>query len=117
MKLKKKWIVGILVVVPLAVFLGLFYYFYGEDKNSFTISDRKWIEQHISTIVDFDVISDYPVFSDGVFKQFIDDFSDDTGFEFNTIQRGKEESTSSKGYRFRLLGNHYHLIHLDFLII
>ena len=105
MKLKKKWIVGILLVVPLAVFLGLFYYFYGEDKNSFTISDRKWIEQHISTIVDFDVISDYPVFSDGVFKQFIDDFSDDTGFEFNTIQRGKEESTSSKGYRFRLLGN------------
>ena len=116
MKLKKKWIVGILVVVPLAVFLGLFYYFYGEDKNSFTIADNKWIEQHISTIVDFDVISDYPVFSDGVFKQFIDDFSKDTGFDFNTIQRGKEESTSSQGYRFRLLNNQDILTDNDLLL-
>lgn len=116
MKLKKKWIIGILVVIPLAVFIGLFYYFYGEDKNSFTISDNKWIEQHLSTIVDFNVISDYPVFSDGVFKKFIDDFSEDTGFEFNTIQRDKEESTTSQGYRFRLVDNQDVLSDKDLLL-
>ena len=116
MRLKKKWIIGILVVIPLAVFVGLFYYFYGEDKNSFTISDNKWIEQHLSTIVDFDVISDYPVFSDGVLKKFIDDFSNDTGFEFNAIQRDKEEGTESQGYRFRILSNQDVLTDNDLLL-
>ena len=116
MKLKKKWIIGILVVIPLAIFIGLFYYFYGEDKNSFTVSDNKWIEKHLSTVIDFNVISDYPVYSDGVFKKFIDDFSEDTGFEFNTIQRGKEEDTTSTGYRFRVLSNQDQLTDNDLLL-
>lgn len=116
MKLKKKWIIGILVVIPLAIFIGLFYYFYGEDKNSFTVADNKWIEKHLSTIIDFNVISDYPVYSDGVFKKFIDDFSEDTKFEFNTIQRGKEEDTTSTGYRFRVLNNQDQLTDNDLLL-
>lgn len=116
MRLKKKWIIGLVVVIPLVIFIGLFYYFYGEDKNSFTISDNKWIEKNLSTIIDFSVISDYPIFSDGVFKQFIDDFSEDTGFEFNTIQRDKETDTDSKGYRFRLLENQEQLGENDLLL-
>lgn len=116
MKLKKKWIIGILVIIPIAIFVGLFYYFYGEDKNSFTVADNKWIEKHLSTIIDFNVINDYPVYSDGVFSKFIDDFSVDTGFEFNKIQRAKEEDTTSTGYRFRLLNNQDVLTDNDLLL-
>ena len=116
MRLKKKWIIGGLIVIPLAIFIGLFYYFYGEDSNSFTIADNKWIEKNNSTIIDFSVISDYPVFSDGVFKKFIEDFSEDTGFDFNTIQRDKETSTDSTGYRFRLLDNQDQLTDNDLLL-
>ena len=106
MKLKKKWIIGIPILISILVFLGLYYYFNREDENSFTVSDNKWIEEHLTTIIDFNMVNDYPIFGEtGVFRKFINDFSEDTGFEFNIIPYSKETGTTSNGYRFRLLGN------------
>ena len=106
MKLKKKWLIGIPVIIAIIVFLGLYYYFNREDSNSFTVSDNKWIEEHLTTIIDFNMVNDYPIFGEtGVFRKFINDFSEDTGFEFNIIPYSKETNTNSTGYRFRLLNN------------
>lgn len=117
MKLKKKWIIGIPIIIAIAVFVGLYYYFNREDENSFTVSENKWIEEHVSTIIDFDIINDYPIFGDnGVFRKFINDFSEDTGFEFNIISILKESESKSTGYRFRVLNSQEVLGEKDLLL-
>ena len=105
MRLKKKWIIILPIIIALAVFVGLYYYFNKEDKNSFTISENKWIEKNLSTIIDFDIVNDYPIFGEnGVFREFLKNFSEDTGFEFNIKPYLKETAPTSTGYRFRVLG-------------
>ena len=117
MKLKKKWIIGVPIVIALLIFVGLYYYFYREDSNSFTASDNKWIEEHLTTIIDFNIVNDYPLFSEsGIFRKFINDFSEDTGFEFNIIPYPKETTSTSTGYRFRLLNNQDPLGNNDLLL-
>ncbi len=117
MKLKKKWVVGIPIIIAIAIFVGLFYYTNAEDENSFTVSEKKWIEEHVSTIIDFDILNDYPVFGDtGVFREFINDFSEVTGFEFNIVPHLKESKDESTGYRFRVLNNQDVLGNNDLLL-
>lgn len=106
MKLKKKWIVLMPILVALIVFVGLYYYYNREDENSFTVSENKWIEENSSTRIDFNIMNNYPIFGDGgVFREFINSFSKETGFEFNIVPYSKEEKVDSNGYRFRVVNS------------
>lgn len=117
MKLKKKWVVTIPIIVAIAVLVGLYYYFNRVDENSFTISDKKWIEEHSSNVIDFKILNDYPIFGEGgVFRSFINDFSESTSFEFNIVQYFKESEISSNGYRFRVLNIEEMLSDKDLLL-
>ena len=105
------------IIVALCVFLGLYYYFNKEDENSFTISENKWIKENLNTIIDFDVLNDYPVYGEnGVFRTFINKFSADTGFEFNIVPYLKESKIESTGYRFQVLNNQEKLTENDLLL-
>ncbi len=104
MKLKKKWVITIPIIIALLVLVGLYYYYNRLDSNSFSISDKKWIEEHQSNVVDFEILNDYPIFGEGgVFRSFINDFSDSTDLEFNIIQYLKESEPKSNSYRFKVL--------------
>jgi len=106
MKIKKKWIIIIPIVIAVLTFAGLYYYFNNEDENSFTISENRWIKDNLTTVIDFDILNDYPVFGEnGVFRSFINKFGEDTGFEFNIEPYLKESEMTSTGYRFRVLNN------------
>ena len=117
MKIKKIWLITIPVAIAILVFAGLYYYFNKEDENSFTISENRWIKDNLTTIIDFDILNDYPVFGEsGVFRSFINQFSDDTGFEFNIVPYLKESQITSTGYRFRVLNNQDTLTENDLLL-
>lgn len=117
MKIKKKWLIIIPVFIALMTFAGLYYYFNKEDNNSFTISENRWIKDNLTTVIDFDILNDYPVFGeDGVFRSFINKFASDTGFEFNIIPYLKESKINSTGYRFRVLNNQDTLTDKDLLL-
>lgn len=117
MKMKKKWLIILPIVVALIIFIGLYCYFNNEDQNSFTIAENKWIKNNLSTIIDFDILNDYPVFGEnGVFRTFINDFSEDTGFEFNIVPYLKETELTSTGYRFRILNSQDKLSENDLLL-
>lgn len=117
MKLKKKWLITIPILLALIIFVGLYFYYNKEDENSFTISENKWIKENLTTIVDFNILNDYPVYGEnGVFRTFIKDFSEDTGFEFNIIPYLKESEIKSTGYRFRVLNNEVALTENDLLL-
>ena len=105
------------LIIALCVFLGLYYYFNKEDENSFTISENKWIKENLNTIIDFDILNDYPVYGEnGIFRTFINKFSDDTGFEFNIVPYLKESQIDSTGYRFRILNNQDKITENDLLL-
>ncbi len=117
MKLNKKLIILVPVLIALIVFLSLYFYFNKEDINSLTVNDRKWIESNVSTIYDFELISNYPVYGEnGVFYEFIDDFQKDTGLEFNVIPYLKTSKPASNGLRFRVLRNDEQLSDKDLLL-
>ena len=117
MKIKKKWLITIPVIVALLVFAGLYYYFNRVDENSFTVAENKWIKNNSKKIVDFEIINDYPVYGEsGVFKTFINQFSEDTNLEFNIIPYFKENNPNGTGYRFRVLKNNEQLTENDILL-
>lgn len=117
MKLNKK-LLFIPLIVAIAVFIGVYFYYYREDDNSLTITEKNWIEENITTLVDIEVISDYPIYGEknGVFASFIDGFENAGNIEFNQISYQKEGSSTTKGYRFRVLTSGEELTDKDLLI-
>ena len=59
------------------------------DANGvFSVLEKRWIEKNKSTVVDVSILNDIPIFGyegEGVFFDFLDDFSKDTGIEFNNL--------------------------------
>ncbi len=117
MKLNKKLIIIIPILIALIVFVSLYFYYNKEDKNSLTVNDRKWIESNISTIFDLELISNYPVYGEnGVFYEFVEDFEEDTGLEFNVVPYLKTGKPTGTGLRFRVLKNDEQLTDKDLLL-
>ena len=117
MKLKKKWVVLLPIIIAVGLLLGLYFYINREDSNSLTSSDKKYINENLSTVIDFNILNDYPIFGgSGVFRTFINDFSNDTGLEFNIVQYFKESEVESKGYRFKVLNSEDKLSENDLLL-
>mgnify|MGYP003294707446 CR=1 FL=1 len=72
MKINKKLIIFIPILVAVLVFIGVYLYYYSEDINSLTVTDKNWIEENIQSLVDIEVVSDYPIYGEknGVFDDF-----------------------------------------------
>lgn len=118
MKLKKKWIIVVPIIIAFILFIGLYFFINRVDENSFTSSDQKWIKENVAKVMDFEVISNYPVFGEnkGVFYQFIDSFKEATGFDFNVIPYLKEGKASTNSFRFQALDNSVKLTEKDLLL-
>lgn len=117
MKLKKKWLVIIPIFIIVTLFIGLYYYFYRQDQNSFTATDRKWIEEQKNQVLDFYVPDEYPIYGGtGVFKIFINNFSHSTGLDFNIVPYEKEEKIDNQEYKFRILDNKEKMTEDDLLL-
>ena len=116
---KKKFILIPIAVVVL-VFIGVYIYYNKEDaQNSLTITEKKWVEDNNATIVDFEVMNDYPLYGmngEGVFFNFLTDFEENVGLEFNKIPYSKEVESSTNSYRFRILDNEETLSDKDILL-
>ncbi|MBO6194996.1 MAG: GGDEF domain-containing protein [Bacilli bacterium] len=78
------------------------------DQNGvFSLLEKRWIEKNKSKIVDVSVLNDVPIFGeegDGVFFDFLNDFTDETEIQFNMIPyKSAEESNSN--FAFELTNN------------
>ena len=118
--MKKKLFFLIPIIIVFSVFVGVYSYYNKQDaKNSLTVTEKKWVEENKSKVIDFSVINDYPLYGlngEGVFFNFITDFEQDVGLEFNKVSYLKEETTNSKGYSFRVLDNDTKLTKNDLLL-
>lgn len=118
--MKKKLFFLIPIVIVAIVFFGVYGYYNKQDaKNALTVTEKKWVEENKSNVIDFSVINDYPLYGlngEGVFFNFLNDFEQDVGLEFNKVSYLKEDKISSKGYSFRVLDNDTKLTKNDLLL-
>lgn len=94
MKSKKSIIIILFIIIGLV--LGGIFVFTKQDKNtSFTILEKQWLESNKTKVVDISILKDIPVVGyngSGILFDFLDDFEEVTGLEFNRIayQSGDE---------------------------
>ena len=118
--MKKKNIIIIACLIIFFVFLGVFGYYNSQDaRTALTVSEKRWIEENNKTIVDFEVVNDYPLYGmngQGVLYQFLDDFEKNVQLEFNRLPYLKGNKTTTDSYRFQILNNEDQLTSKDLLL-
>ena len=118
--MKKK----VLIIVPLLIaaiaFAFVYRYYNKEDKSTtLTVQEKKWVEENKNTTVDFEVVNNYPLYGmngTGVIFDFLDDFEENVGLEFNKIPYLKESEPTTTGYRVRILNSEDKLKENDLLL-
>jgi len=77
------------------------------EQGVFSLLEKRWIEKNKNTSVDVSVLNDIPIFGDegeGVFFDFLEDFTKETGIKFNKIPYKLGDTPSSK-YYFEMKSN------------
>ena len=90
MRRKKSNLKTYIIIVLLAlIVLGLVGYFiFLKDDDGYNYQEKKWIADNSNKILDIYVNNELPIFSyssEGVFYDFVNSVSEDTGLKFNTV--------------------------------
>ena len=97
-------IVGIIFVV----LLGIFILNYSKDDYSFSILEKKWINDNARNIIDVSIYNDVPIYGKngkGVAFDLLDDFTESYGINFNKVSYSVSSSSNLKNVAFRILDN------------
>ena len=87
--IKRKKIIIASAIIAVVLITGLIIFLVNRNnKNNgvFSVLEQRWIEKNSSQVVDISVINDVPIFGyegSGIFFDFLEDFSDETGIKFN----------------------------------
>lgn len=107
--MKKKLIIIVPIIIAAIVFIFVYRYYNKEDKTTtLTIREKQWVEKNNGKTYDFEVINDYPLYGmngEGVIFNFIKDFEESVGIEFNVIPYLKTSSPTTTSYRIEVLEN------------
>ena len=107
--MKKKMIIIIPILIALITFYYVYRYYNKEDKTTtLTVNEKRWVEENKEKAYDFEIVNDYPLYGtngEGVIFDFIKDFEEKIGIEFNKIPYLKTSSPTTKGYRITILNN------------
>ncbi len=118
--MKKKTLIILPLLVVVIVFIGVFIYYNREDsRTSLTVSEKEWVDENNNTMIDVSVVNNYPLYGlngEGVFFDFLNDFEQNIGLEFNKKAYLKEEQSEEASYSFRILNNEEELTSNDLLI-
>lgn len=109
-------IIGILFVT----ILGIFILNYSKDDASFSILEKKWINDNKRQVIDISVFNDVPVYGKngkGVIFDFLDNFTDKHGISFNKVSYLTTNNNSSlRGNSFRVINSDTTLADNDLLL-
>ena len=107
--MKKKLIIIIPIIIAIVAFIFVYRYYNAEDATTtLTVREKQWVQDNADKTYDFEVVNDYPLYGlngEGVIFNFLDDFEDNIGIEFNRIPYLKESDTSTDSFRIRILDN------------
>lgn len=78
-------IAGSIIFITAAIFLIMNFSY---DEYSFTLVEKRWIENNKNKLIDIEVLNDTPIlgeYGQGVFFEFLDYIVEDSGLQFNLI--------------------------------
>ena len=104
--MKNKKNIIIIISVVFALVLGIVYLFTKQDKNtSFTLLEKQWLENNKSKVIDISILKDIPVINyngNGLLFDFINDFEEVTGLDFNPIASSSDNDIKTD-YSFQVV--------------
>ena len=117
--MKKKYIIILPLLIVLVSLLIVFLYFYNINKStSLSIAEKRWIENNSKSVINIDILNNYPVYGmdgSGVFFDLLEDIESHTGLEFNETPLLTTEEISSE-YSIKALSNDEELTKKDLLL-
>ncbi len=118
-KRNNKIIVLILVGVIFIVSLLIFILNYSKDDSSFSILEKKWINDNTSKVIDISVYNDVPVYGKngkGVIFDLLDDFTLSYGINFNKVSYLVNGNASLVDNAFKIVDGNTKLTDKDILL-
>ena len=118
--MKKKLIIIVPILIAIVAFVFVYRYYNKEDKTTtLTVAERKWVEANKDQTYDFEIVNDYPLYGtngEGVIFDFISDFEEKIGIEFNKIPYLKTSIPTTDGFRISILNNNEKLSKKDLFL-
>lgn len=118
-KRNNKLIVLTLVGIIFIVLLGIFILNYSKDDYSFSILEKKWINDNANNIIDVSIYNDVPIYGNvgkGVAFDILDDFTESYGINFNKVSYSINNNTNLKDVAFRIIDGNINLSDNDILL-
>ena len=118
-KRNNKTIILIIIGVFFVVLFGIFILNYSKDDASFSILEKKWINDNTSNIIDVSVYNDIPVYGNqgkGVIFDLLEDFTNKYKINFNKVSYLSSNSSNLKNTAFRILNSSAELSDNDILL-
>lgn len=119
-KRNNKIIVLVLIGIIFLVSLVIFILNYSKDDSSFSILEKKWINDNASNVIDVSVYNDVPVYGKngkGVIFDFLNEFTEKYDINFNKVSYLISNGTNNfKDVAFRILNNNIKLGNNDILL-
>ena len=118
-KRNNKLIILVLIGIIFAVLLGIFILNYSKDDSSFSILEKKWINDNTSNVLDVSVYNNIPVFGKngkGVAFDLLDEFTNTYGINFNKVSYLKENSSNLKDIAFKIIDSNIDITENDIVL-
>ena len=107
--MKKRILITIPLLIAAVTFFFVYRYYNKEDKTTtLTVAEKRWVEENKGKSYDFEIVNDYPLYGtngEGVIFDFISDFEEKIGIEFNKIPYLKTSIPTTDGFRISILNN------------
>ncbi len=111
-------IVGIIFIVSFLIFILN----YSKDDSSFSILEKKWLNENENNIIDVSVYNDVSIFGqsgNGIIFDYLDSFTEDYGIKFNKVSYLLEDIDNTKtlkNFSFKILNSDEKLSDNDILL-
>ena len=107
-KRNNKVIILTLTGILFVVLLGIFILNYTKDDYSFSILEKKWINDNTSNILDVSIYNDVPVYGKngkGVAFDLLNEFTKSYGINFNKVSYSINNGSNLKDISFKILSS------------
>ena len=111
-------ILTIVAIIFMALF-GIFIATYSKDDYSFTMLEKKWINDNTSNIIDVSIYNDVPVYGKngkGVAFDILDEFTKSYDIKFNKVSYSIKNNVNFKDVAFKILDINSNISEKDILL-
>ena len=118
-KRNNKVIVLVVAGIIFAVLLVVFILNYSKDDYSFSILEKKWINDNTRNVLDVNVYNDVPIYGKqgkGVAFDLLDKFTEKYNVNFNKISYSVDSPPEYKEIAFKIVNNNTSLTDNDILL-